>query len=60
MNNTPQHHAIGGWFALISLGGATIVKFISDYSGFFSGIASILTALAAGVSIWFTLRRKKA
>jgi hypothetical protein len=60
MDQTPQHHSVGGWFALISLGGAAIVKFVTDYSAFFAGVASILTALAAGVSIWFTLRRKKA
>jgi hypothetical protein len=59
MNNTPNHH-VGGWFALISIGGATIVKFIADNSNFLSGIASIATALAAGISIFFTLRRKKA
>jgi hypothetical protein len=57
--DNPQHHHIGGWFALISIGGAAVVKFVSDYSNFFSGVASILTALAAGLSIWFTLRRKK-
>jgi hypothetical protein len=58
MNNTP-HHQVGGWFALISLGGAAVAKLISDNSAFLSGLASIFTVLAAGVSIWFTLRRKK-
>lgn len=60
MNTTPQHHTTGGYFALISLGGAALVKLIADNSAFLSGIASIATAAAAGLSIWFTLRRKKA
>ena len=62
MNTTvtvAPHHHIGGWFALISLGGAATVKFIADNSAFLSGVASIATALAAGLSIWFTLLRKK-
>jgi hypothetical protein len=58
--NNPQHHSVGGWFALISLGGAAFVKLISDNSAFLSGVASIATAIAAALSIFFTLRRKKA
>lgn len=59
MNNTPQHHTVGGWFAIISLAGATLTNWLSTHSELLSAIASIMTALAAGVSIYFTLRRKK-
>lgn len=60
MDNPSQHHTLGGYFALISLGGATTAKWISDSSLFLSGLASIFTVVAAAVSIYFTLRRKKA
>ena len=57
--NNPQHHTTGGYFALISLGGATLTHWLSTHNELLSSVASIMTVLAAAVSIWFTLRRKK-
>lgn len=57
-HNNTQDSSVGGYLAIGALINSAVNN-IAQYDVFWHSVASIMTCIAAGLSIYFTLKKRK-